>query len=171
MSTSTENVETNSAEESLNVLLVGNNPIEMTKLYGYLSAIKGKKIIAEYCFSARDSLIKALKLKPACILIDDSIDNLSIKRLMEGIGRHVKTRDIPLTLLKSSNKRQVSDYGFSDFLMKENLSSENLYRSILNLIKFRKTHRYLYKKYKKSESKLMQFLSGFGKRPSNAIGL
>lgn len=149
----------NTGGNPINVLIIGNNPSELTRISDQLKKFKGNRFIADFCFSTRDSLLRILKFKPACILVDDNLDQKSLKEFSDKINGNNKTKDIPLTLLKSSYKRHVNIPGFSDFLLKDNLTGEILSKAILNVMRFRKTHRYLYIKYKRNKRKINNILS------------
>ncbi len=140
----------------INVLIIGNNPIELTRITDKLKGLKGRKIIADFCFSTRDSLLKIMKSQPGCILVDDNLDKKSITDLSNRLNKNNKTRHIPITLLKSSYKNQKYIPGISDFLLKDNLSPESFAKSIINVIRFRKSQRYLYIKIKKNQRKINQ---------------
>ena len=147
----------------LNVMIIGNNPSELTHIGNELKKLKDRKFIADFCFSTRDSLLKILKFKPACILLDDNLDKNSLKEFSSKINGNNKTKDIPITLLKSSYKKHINIPGLSDFLLKDSLSGESLSKAILNVIRSRKTHRYLYIKYKKNKRKISNLFKNMGK--------
>lgn len=142
---------------TINVLIIGNNPVELSRIKSQLKNLKGRKFIADFCFSTRDSLMKILKFKPGCILVDDTIDKKSLADFSNKINSNNKTRHIPITLLKSSYKNQINIPGLSDFLMKDGLSGDSLSKAIINVIRSRKTQRYLYIKYKKNQRRLTGF--------------
>ena len=148
----------NAGGSPINVMIIGNNPSELTRIYSELKKFKDRKFITDFCFSTRDSLLRILKFKPSCILVDDNIDSESLKDFSSKINNNNKTRDIPITLLKSSSKRQINVPGLSDFLMKDGLSADQLSKAIINVIRSRKTHRYLYIKYKKNKRKVKQWI-------------
>lgn len=143
-----------SITNTINVLIIGNNPVELSRIKNQLKNLKGRKFIADFCFSTRDSLMRILKFKPGCILVDDTIDKKSLADFSNKINSHNKTRHIPITLLKSSYKNQINIPGLSDFLLKDGLSGESLSKAIVNVIRSRKTQRYLYIKYKKNKKRL-----------------
>ncbi|MGK7396395.1 MAG: hypothetical protein ACNS62_17590 [Candidatus Cyclobacteriaceae bacterium M3_2C_046] len=126
--------------EPLNVLLVGNNPIVLGNIYNYLKNFKGKKFIIDICFDCRESLMKTMKFKPNVILLDDTLNKNYLQKYIDKLNRHKKTAHIPITLLKSSN-REVITTGIQEYLLKENLSAERLYQTIMNSIRFKKTIR------------------------------
>ena len=143
--------------ETVNVLLIGNNPVELSQVYKFLKSFKPITFIAKTSFSLKDSLMK-VKEKPNAILIDDNFDNKNIDRFIREIHENEETAEIPVTLLKTSNYTEVNVQGIADYLLKDNLSSEKLTRTILNAIKFKNTRRYLYYNYKKNKRKFRNFL-------------
>lgn len=140
----------------INVLIIGNNPIELTRITDKLKGLKGRKFIADFCFSTRDSLLKIMKSQPGCILVDDNLDKNSITELSNKLNKHNKTKHIPITLLKSSYKNQKYIPGISDFLLKDSLSGESMAKAIVNVIRSRKSQRYLYIKIKKNQRRINQ---------------
>ena len=143
-----------SITNTINVLIIGNNPVELSRIKSLIKNLKGRKFMADFCFSTRDSLMRILKFKPGCILVDDTIDKKSLADFSNKINSNNKTKHIPITLLKSSYKNQIDIPGFSDFLLKDGLSGESLSKAIVNVIRSRKTHRYLYIKYKKNKRRI-----------------
>lgn len=145
-----------SVSHPINILIIGNNPVELSRIRNKFKNLKGPKFIADFCFSTRDSLLKITKSKPGCILVDDNLDKDSIAELSSELNKKNKTKNIPITLLKTSYKNQKYIPGISDFLLKDSLSGESMSKAIINVIKSRKSHRYLYIKYKKNQRKLNQ---------------
>ena len=146
-------------KEPINILLVGNNPMDLGHVYQYLTKFPNRKVIIDYCFDLKDSIIKALKSRPTCILLDDTYSKKIIKNFIDTINGNNKTKDIPITLLKSSNYRDIVTSGVQEFLLKENLTSDRLYKTIFNAIKFKRTQRILKierRRRKRQLDKLMQ---------------
>jgi len=145
---------TDNTSNPVNILLIGNNPIELGKVYEQLKKASGIRFITEIAFTLSDGIKKAMNDKPSCILIDDNLDDQNIKTLTDNLNNDERTSDIPITLLKSSNYREIIASGIQDFLLKDYLTADKLTRSILNGIKYRKTKVYLYKTYKWSKRKI-----------------
>lgn len=136
---------------SINVLIIGNNPVELSTIYENLRGFEGAKFITEFTFSLSDARNRAKKSKPDYILVDDNLRRKDIRAFTQGMWDDLETRDIPIALLKSSNYGVRLTSGFQDFLMKENFSADKFYKSILSLFRWRKTQIYLYKTYRKSQ--------------------
>ena len=145
-------------ESSINVLLIGNNPIELNPVHDKPKNSKSIKFITEISFNISDALMKIFQFKPNCILVDDNLENKNIKKLTGKMKMDERIRHIPITLLKSSNYKRIISNGIMDFLLKDNLSADKLYRSILNVTNMRRTHLYLYKSYKRSKHKVSKLM-------------
>ncbi|UII22552.1 hypothetical protein [Fulvivirga ligni] len=143
--------------ESLNVFLVGNNPIELGDIYEKLKKIKNKSYNAEIGFDIKGLYKKILHSKPSCILIDDNFDKTYLKTLVKRLASSIKTKHIPITIIKNSNYTETYLGHAQEFILKEGLTSEALSISILNAIRFKSMHAYINDKYEKSKSKLKGF--------------
>lgn len=146
--------------DSINVFLIGNNPIELSNIYEKLKAIKSKTYNAEIGFDLKGIYKKIMKFHPSCILIDDNLEKPYLKTLLSKLSSGSKTRHIPITILKNSNYGESYLVGAQEFILKDGITSEALSKSILNSIRLRNMQEYLYTSYKKRQS---QFLSFFGK--------
>jgi len=127
---------------SIKVLIIGNNPAELSSIYENLRKFDGVKFITDIAFSLSDARDKATKNKPSYILVDDNLRTKDIRAFTKIMSFTQDTRDIPMTLLKSSNYGARLISGFQDFLMKENFSADKFYKSILNLLRWSKTQIY-----------------------------
>lgn len=140
--------------ESLQILVVGNNPIELSKMVGKLESAVGQKIVIEIAFDAQSILERLSKFNPSYILIDDNIGRDELKRVVTKLTTDRKTKNIPITVLKNSNYHEAISTGVMDFMLKENLTSEALYRVMRNSLKFKQTQLYLYQAYKRRKGQL-----------------
>ncbi|UII33712.1 hypothetical protein LVD17_07755 [Fulvivirga ulvae] len=153
-------ISTNKAgSDSINVFLIGNNPIELSNIYEKLKAIKNKTYNAEIGFDLKGVYKKIMKFHPSCILIDDNLERSYLKSLLNKLSSWSKTRDIPIAILKNSNNGQSYLIGAQEFILKDGITSEALSKSILNSIRLRNMHKYLYTSYKKRQSQFLNFLS------------
>lgn len=157
MKTSTTLSKKHIYRKPINVMLVGNNPIELNEVYRKLREFRGAKFIPSISFNISDALKKIFISKPNCILVDDNLENKNIQELAENIARDSRTKDIPVTLLKSSNYKEILSGNIQDYLLKESLSSDRLARAIVNVIHYRRTNLYLYKTYKKTKRRVNKF--------------
>jgi CheY-like chemotaxis protein len=132
------------AEDHYNILLVGNNPIEMGKILDNLKRVPGKRIITEIAFDLKSVLERLLKFDPNFIFIDDNIGHIELGQAVDTLSSNKKTKDIPITVLKNSNyKESWSSVGILDYLLKQNLSPEVFYNALKNSLKFRRTQNFL----------------------------
>jgi PleD family two-component response regulator len=161
-------LEKKSSAEPVNILLVGNNPIEMGPVLEKLHQVRKRKIITEIAFDIESIVERLVKFRPNFIFIDD---NIGSKELLETVGKlssHKRTRGIPITVLKNNNYREVlASTSIQDYLLKQNLSTEALYNTIKNTLRLRQAQRYLYQAYKNRKGMLKRMLE---KKMLNLIG-
>ena len=117
-------------KEHTNVLIIGNNPIEMTTIYNNLNDYRTKNYIADVCFNVSDSFSKMLKNRPDCILLDDNILVDQVKLFVKKLKENAKLREIPIVLLKSSNFSFAFGNEVQDFLLKGNMNMDVLSSAI-----------------------------------------
>lgn len=135
---------------SLNVLLIGNNPMELGTVLDKLKEVRAQKIITEIAFDLRSILERLIRFNPNFIFIDDNIGRLELAETLKQLSSNRKTKDVPITVLKSSNYHEaLGASSVLDYLLKQNLSADALYNTVKNSLRFRKTQRYLYKIYQK----------------------
>jgi len=147
-------------KEQVNVLLIGNNPIEMGRVLDNLQKIRGHKITTESAFDLKSIMERLMRFRPNFILIDDNIGKHELLATVESLSNNRKTRDIPITVLKNSNyKEAMGSSSILDYLLKQNLSPDALYNTLKNSLKFRRTQLYLYQAYKKRKQQLLKVIS------------
>jgi CheY-like chemotaxis protein len=142
---------------SLNVLLVGNNPMELGTVLETLKQVRNKKIITEIAFDLKSILHRLVRFDPNFILIDDNIGRHGLTETVKQLASNRKTKDIPITVLKSSNYHEAfgSD-GILDYLLKQNLSADAIFNGLKNSIKFRNAHICLQNAYQKRKRVLLK---------------
>jgi CheY-like chemotaxis protein len=144
---------------SVNILLIGNNPIEMSTMLNTIASVPGRRIITEIAFDVKSSLERLIKFQPTFILIDDNIGREGLSQAVDSLTHNTKTRDIPITVLKNSNYEEaVVSADILDYLLKKNLTAESLYSAIMNTLKFRRTHQFLQEAYTKRKSILYKLV-------------
>lgn len=154
MKTSIQNLE---GLESLNVLLIGNNPMEMGIVLEKLNQVRTQKIITEIAFDLKSILERLIRFNPNFIFIDDNIGRLELRQTVKQLASSRKTKDIPITVLKSSNYEEaMGASGILDYLLKQNLSADALYNTVRNSLKFRRTQLYLNKVYQKRKTESLK---------------
>ncbi|HMJ69537.1 MAG TPA: response regulator [Cyclobacteriaceae bacterium] len=144
-----------SAGEILKLLVVGNNPIELGRVLEQIEKINHKKEV-KIAFDLQSIFDRLSNFKPDFILIDDNIGKAELRHAVDQLRAGRQTRNIPITVLKNSNYREAISTGVMDFILKENLSGESIYKALSNSFKIRKTQLYLYKSYKKRKGQLMR---------------
>ena len=151
-------------DDSMNILLIGNNPRELTEIYSRISTFKSHAFKLEVAFDLRHIFRRIRKFKPSTILIDDRLNSQKLNRLIKRIHRNVHTHEIPVTILKSSNNEFSIEAEVDDYLLKENIDADHLRLSILNSRRLRKTSIYLYKSYRKSRNLFQKIWLELGHR-------
>lgn len=140
--------------EPLNVLLIGNNPIDLTKTLEKLNQIHGRRVITEIAFDLRSIVERLLKFKPNFILIDDNIGKSELTQTIYTLNKSRKTKDVPITVLKNSNYQESSVSGILDYVLKQNFSAESFYSILRNSLKFKRTQVYLFNAYRERKKEL-----------------
>jgi DNA-binding NarL/FixJ family response regulator len=149
------NVDFAKVSEPLNVLLIGNNPIDLSKTLEKIHQLRGRKIITEIAFDLRSIVERLINFTPNFILIDDNIGPKELAQAVTTLTRSRKTKNIPITVLKNSNYMESSpSSGILDYMLKQNFSPESLYTAIRNSLKFRRTQLFLYKAYRGRKGQL-----------------
>jgi CheY-like chemotaxis protein len=153
MATNIESTRTSS--EPLNVLLIGNNPIDMSETLEKINQLRGRKIITEIAFDIRSIVERLLHFNPNFILIDDNIGRVELAQTVATLTRSRKTKNIPITVLKNSNYKEAShSSNILDYVLKQNFSPETLYTTIRNSLKIQRTQLFLHKAYRKRKGQL-----------------
>lgn len=147
-------VQLTKSSEPLNVLLVGNNPIDLTRTLEKLNQLHGTRIITEIAFDLRSILERLMKFSPNYILIDDNIGKSEMTQTIYTLGKTRKTKDVPITVLKNSNYRESSTTGILDYVLKQNFTAEAFYSILRNSLKFKRTQLYLRNAYNKRKKQL-----------------
>lgn len=145
--------------EKFNVLVVGNNPIELSRVFDNLNKIEGKKVMTEIAFDLKSIVERLIKFQPQYILIDDNIGRPALKSMVSALLKGRKTKDIPITVLKNSNYHEAISTGVLNYVLKANLSGDSLYTELNNSLKFKKTQLYLLNAYKKRKGQLFRLMA------------
>lgn len=143
----------NPASASLHVLLIGNNPIELSSVLDKLQAVRGKRIITEIAFDLKSLVARLITFNPNFIFIDDNLGKSEFQATVSTLTTNQKTKNIPITVLKSSNYQEASGgYGILDYLLKNSLSTDSLFNNLKNSLKFRRTQRFLTQIYQQRKN-------------------
>ncbi len=145
--------------EPLNVLLIGNNPIDLTKTLEKLQQIRGRRIITEIAFDLQSILERLMRFRPNYILIDDNIGRRELTQAINALTKGRKTKDVPITILKNSNYHESSMEGILDYILKQNFSADAFYSTLRNSLKFKRTQVLLQKAYETRKKQLSRLRS------------
>lgn len=145
------------AAQPVRILLIGNNPIEMSSLLEVIAKVRERDIITEIAFDVKSIINRLIKFHPTFILIDDNIGRRELLLTIDSLRHNEKTRDVPITVIKNSNYTEalVSD-DILDFLLKKNLTTESLYNTIKHTLKFKRTRQFLKDAYNKRKELLVK---------------
>ncbi|MDX1627976.1 MAG: hypothetical protein R3345_04710 [Fulvivirga sp.] len=144
--------------ESVNVFLIGNNPIELSNIYDKLKNIRTKKYRAEIGFDVKGIYKKIMAFKPSCILIDDNMERSYANSLMRRLSKNKNTRDIAITVLKNKNEDSYMTDA-EDYVLKTEATEERLARSITNSIRFKKMRVKLRNTYRKNKRQVIGWIN------------
>jgi hypothetical protein len=148
-------VEITANTEPLSVLLIGNNPIDMSSALEKINQIKGRKIVTEIAFDIKSVMERLMNFSPNFILIDDNIGRTEFALTVDTLSKTRKTKNTPITVLKNSNYRESSSGSrIMDFILKQNLSTDTLYTTIKNSLRLKRTQELLLKAYAKRRGQL-----------------
>jgi hypothetical protein len=149
------NLQVAESPKTLNVLLIGNNPIDMSRILEKLNQITKQQVITEIAFDLRSILDRLINFDPNYILIDDNLGRSELSQTMSTLAKQSKTKNIPIAVLKNSNYQEACPTNtILDYILKTNISADSLYTTLRNSIKFRKTQLYLYKEYQRRKRSL-----------------
>ena len=148
------------SSDSVNILLIGNNPIELSALLTTISKVPGRKIMTEIAFDVKSCWARMINFHPNFILIDDNIGKKELGNTVDSLTSNLKTRDIPITVLKNSNyEESIVSADILDYLLKKDLTADSLYNAIKNTLKFRRTRQYLLDVYNKRKDLLLNLVN------------
>jgi chemotaxis response regulator CheB len=120
----------------LSVLLVGNNPMEMSVVYEKLFDLQDKIKRIDTAFSPADMLNKIHLSKPNCILLDGSMGINPLKKIVS-IVNELSDKMISITLLKTHNRQELTS-GVHEYVMRDGIDSNRIYKALKHALKFKK---------------------------------
>ena len=144
--------------EEVNVLVVGNNPIELGHLYDNLQSVPDKKIVAVIAFDLKSIFERLAKFSPTYILIDDNIGTPELKVTVKALAKYRKTREIPITILKNSNYHEAITSGAMNYVLKHGLTGTVLYNALRSSLRLKETQRFLYEAWRKRKKQMLRLL-------------
>jgi hypothetical protein len=140
-------------QDKWNVLVVGNNPIELGHIFDRLHGITERIVQTEMAFDLKTILERLVFFAPQHIIIDDNIGRRELHAMVSRL-HNKKTRHVPITILKNSNYQETIGAGVMNFVLKQNLTSDSLYRELLNSLHFLESQRYWEKAFTKRKNQL-----------------
>ena len=150
-------IQNSQSSNPLNVLHIGNNPMEMGSILEKLNQVRNQKIKTEIAFDLKSILERLIRFSPNFIFIDDNIGRFELQQTVKQLSTNRKTKDIPITVLKSSNYQEaMGASSILDYLLKQNLSAEALYNTVKNSLRFRRTQLYLNKVHKRRKNVFLE---------------
>jgi len=141
---------------SWKVLLIGNNPIELSRVCFHLQGIPYKRILTELAFDVSSMLHRLDNFQPQHILIDDDMGSRELRGLVVNIRR--MAGDVPITVVKNSNYKETIGFGVTNFILKSQLSGEKLYREMINANHFRHMQQHWVRSYGTRRKPLREWL-------------
>ena len=155
------NMKESATSEPMHVLLVGNNPIELSAVLKKLQDVRGFKIVTEIAFDVKSIAERLIRFTPNFILIDDNLGKTELKETINTLSNNSKTKDIPITVLKNSNYHEsLMANSILDYLLKQNLSADAIYNTLKNSLRFKRTQLYLYQIYQKRKEFILNLSRG-----------
>lgn len=149
-------IEGRTSLKPIHVLLIGNNPMELGGVLEKLQQVRGQRIITEIAFDLKSIIERLIRFRPNFIFIDDNLGRTGMLETVKALSSNRWTKNIPIAVLKNSNYHEsLGSSSILDYLLKQNLSAEDLYKAVLNSLKLRRTQLYLHQAYKKRRGQLL----------------
>lgn len=146
--------------QSWQLLLIGNNPIELSSVVDRLKEIRHQPIVAQFAFDLRSSLQCLSKFVPSYILIDDNIGTDELKETVQEFAHNRKTKGVPITIIKNSNYQATLFDTPLDYVLKSNMSSDRILKTLNRSTTARDAQTFLKRAYQKRKGLLSQLLLG-----------
>ena len=140
----------------INILMVGNNPIELSAVHKSINSFKKGFMKATFLFDLKMLKQSIKNLNPSAIFIDDTYNLKDVRKEISRIHGNTNTSHIPITLLKSSNYSSFPKLEADDFMLKSNLTGKSIYKSVLNGRRFRISRIYFKKAYRVQKGKMAE---------------
>jgi CheY-like chemotaxis protein len=146
------------SESQLNVLLVGNNPIDLSHTQAGLGQIQNHRVIIETAFDLTSILERLSRFRPNFILLDDNLGATGLRLIVQALQTHRKTKNIPVTVLKNSNYIDTVNVGVLNYVLKQSITGDALYTAFVNSLKFKRTQQYLQQAYNKRKGQFLRMV-------------
>ncbi|MDH5379337.1 MAG: response regulator [Cyclobacteriaceae bacterium] len=144
-------------KKTMNVLLIGNNPSELSTIYEQIKKSRNVSYIAEVAFDISDIEKFVKKSKMDCIVIDDKMEKKELDNLFQYLKKNSLTSNIPITIVQNSNADDAPRGGADEFILKNSVTSETLTHALFNSLKIHELRNYLKKAYTKRKRTILAF--------------
>ena len=144
--------------EEMNVLMIGNNPLELARIVAYIKKLPRKKVVAEIAFDLKSGLKRLSKFHPNFIILDDNLGRNELTSAVDSLSHFKKTKNIPVAVLKNSNYTEAFGGVAMNYILKDNLTEESLSAAIKGSQVSSRAQRYLKKVYRKRKGQLRRLL-------------
>lgn len=139
------------------VLIVGNNPIELSHVNDQLQRIRETMVMTEMAFDTQSMFKHLGRFGPQHIIMDDNMGRPAIQGVVTRLQRWKSTL-VPITVLKNSNYQETICSGVANYVLKQNLTPELLYCELLNSTHFQKSQAGWHRAYGKRKGQLARLL-------------
>jgi CheY-like chemotaxis protein len=147
------------SHEPVSILLVGNNPIEMSRTLDLVKKLPGRRVVTEIAFDLASVLQRLISFRPSLILIDDNIGVSQVGQTVRNLSNDPKTRDVPIAILKNNNySSSLVINEPADYVLKQNLTLESIYTIFKNAIRLKQARIYFAMAYKKRKRQLLRLI-------------
>jgi hypothetical protein len=144
----------------MNVLMIGNNPLELARVFSYLKNLPEKRVITEIAFDLKSALNRLSRFSPNFIILDDNLGRRELTDTVGSLSHFRKTRNIPVTVLKNSNYQEAFGGLAMNYILKENLSEESIRAAFRSSLISVRAQLYLRNVYRKRKGQLKRLLPG-----------
>ena len=146
--------------DRLNVLLIGNNPIDMSQILTKLNQISSAKVATEIAFDIRSLVDRLINFNPNYIFIDDNIGKHELSEAVDTLAHSDKTKNVPIAVLKNSNYEESYRGSTTalDYILKTTVTTDSLYHVIKNALRLKKTQQYLQKAFQRRKKTIRRIV-------------
>ena len=136
------------------VLLVGNNPIELSDIHETMKKSRKVQFESDFVFDVGDLAKRLSRFNPDYIVIDDNLGKKDLNRVFKLLRNDSATASIPITIVQNSNIDNLPREGADEFILKNNVTPKSLTRALFNSLKVHEMRNYLRQSYLKRKQKL-----------------
>lgn len=145
-------------QDSVSILLVGNNPIELSRILETVKKLPNR-VTAEIAFDLASIWQRLVNFRPNFILIDDNIGRHELSQTVSTLSANPKTKHVPITVLKNSNySGSIVSSDIADYILKQQLTPESLYIALRNSLRFQQARTFLAKAYARRKRELLTLI-------------